>query len=388
MKRIFIGLLLLCGWISTALGEEAPQISLLTCGPTDDYVFYLYGHTALRVQDRGADMVYNYGYFSPEQKNFILNFMVGKPMYSLGVVAFEEFLYEYGVQGRSVVEQVLYLEPEEARTLADKLAWNALPENRDYKYNFYFDNCATRPRDMIEEVVGGLHYRIDESKMPTFREAIRNHSYTASWYTAGADCCLGWKSDESMTIKDAAFLPSLLEQELDHAVRAKDGKQLVVSKQTWLEQTTVIGGGRRYVEWPFYTFLGISILYGVFRLLVWGNQSQVPLRVLRRLLYLFLGLGGVVIWFLALASEHPHTWPNANMLLLHPLYLWLLVTMNKKSFQKSNKWLYFGNFVAILILFGLSHKQVLPMGLPILAITVAVDQFLNWRKGGSIGEKE
>lgn len=387
MKRLVILLTLLLSSLSTLKAQEHPTISLLTCGPTNEYVFYLYGHTAVRVQDQGRDRVYNYGYFSLEQKNFILNFVIGKPMYSLGVVAFDDFLYEYGAQGRSVVEQELNLKPDEARAIADKLAWNALPENRDYKYNFYFDNCATRPRDIIEEAVGGLEYRIDETQMPTFREAIRNHSYTATWYTTGADCCLGWLSDQQMTVEDAAFLPALLEQEFDHAVRVKDGEPLVISKQTLAAQTKIIGGGKRYIEWPFYTFLLIAILYGLLYFLAWGKHIELPLRVLRMVLYTILGISGVIIWFLAIASEHPHTFPNINMLLMHPLYFWLLATMNKKKYHKSNKWLYFGNFVAILIYFILSHKQVLPMGVPILAFTIGVDQFLHWRKEGRLKNK-
>lgn len=137
--------------------QSVPKISLLTCGPTDEYVFYLYGHTALRVQNvaEGSDLVYNYGHFSPSQKNFIINFMLGKPMYSLGVTQFDYFLYEYHMQGRYIVEQVLHLEPDEAIALESKLRWNAQPENSEYKYNFYFDNCATRPRDLIEEFSGG-----------------------------------------------------------------------------------------------------------------------------------------------------------------------------------------------------------------------------------------
>lgn len=398
-KSLAILVLALLGAILTCFAEEvekpdtvsAPIISLLTCGPTDQYVFYLYGHTAIRVQDQGEDLVYNYGYFSPDQKNFILNFIMGKPMYSVGTTTFNEFLYEYQAQGRSVEEQVLNLLPDEARAIVAYLRWNVLPENRDYQYNFYFDNCATRPRDLIEQYTGGLEYRIVAEQLPTFREAIRNKSYTASWYTTGADCCLGWKTDEMMSLKDAAFLPDLLYQEIDQAYRIKDGEKLVIEKKVWLEQTKVIGEGTwGAFNFPMWTFLLVGALYLALYFVKLFKERQAPLNILRWMIYLVLSIGGVIVWFLALLSEHPHTFPNANMLLLHPFYIILLFTMRKARCNKLNNWLYFSNFVAILVYLGLGYKQTLPIGIPFLAITVAADQFLHWRETRNkkkLGEK-
>lgn len=359
---------------------EAPKISLLTCGPTDDYVFYLYGHTAIRVQHEGQDLVFNYGYFSLDQKNFILNFIIGKPMYSLGVTTFEEFLWEYSAQGRSVVEQELALLPEEATLLYDKLQWNALPENRDYQYNFYFDNCATRPRDMIEAAVGGLKYQLPADSLPTFREAIRQKSRTAVWYTMGADICLGWKSDQQMTLRDAAFLPELLEQEMDSALRLDTGTPLVTNKVVWLEQTKQIVNRTMHCHFPLLIFIGMGLLLALFK---WGRWDKL-LRVSEKIIFFLLGIGGIVVWFLALFSQHPHTWPNANMLFLHPFWLILTFAHGKIKYSKTNKWLYFGNFVAIIAYLLLSFVQVLPSDLPTLAVVVAIDQWLHWRDANKL----
>ncbi|MDO5017307.1 MAG: DUF4105 domain-containing protein [Porphyromonas sp.] len=373
MKKLltaFLALLL----TGVAYGS-APKVSLLTCGPTDDYVFYLYGHTALRVQHEGEDLVYNYGYFSLEQKHFIFNFIIGKPMYSLGVTGFDHFLWEYGAQGRSVVEQQLALTDSEATAIANKLKWNALPENRDYQYNFYFDNCATRPRDLIEEAVGGITYLLPADSLPTFRQAIRRQSHTAVWYTMGADLCLGWKSDRQMSLRDAAFLPSLLEEELDSAVRDDTGAPLVSDKVVWLKQDKVIEN--KYESWhlPLVLFLFLMILYFI----LYYKRRERPLRFLRRTLYLLLGLGGVTVWFLAIGSEHPHTWPNANMLLLHPV--WLFMAFRKTKRMRTDKWLYFCNFVAVVVyLLSGFLLQELPMYISILAVWVAADQYLMWRE--------
>lgn len=371
IKKYFLAITLLLSSLSTL---AAPKVSFLTCGPTDDDVFSLYGHTAIRVQQNGQDIVYNYGNFSLEQKNFILNFTLGKPMYSLGVISFQDFLWEYSSQGRSVVEQELNLTETEAFLLADKLAWNALPENRDYQYNFYFDNCATRPRDLLEEAIGGITYQLDSATLPTFREAIREKSHTAVWYTMGADMCLGWKTDKQMTLQDAAFLPSYLEQELDSALRTDTNEPVVTNKIVWVEQSKKITNP--YEKWRLPTFL-FAIL-GI--LLVIRPTSKIQ-TLYRRVIYSLFGVGGLIIWFLTIVSEHPHTWPNANMLLMHPVWFILAFTTFNKEWTKANKWLYFGNFVAIVIylLLGL-FLQELPKHLHMLAIAIAIDQYFLWKE--------
>ena len=374
MKRIFFLFLL------SAIGLSCyakTQISLLTAGPTDEYVFLLYGHTALRVRTETQDLVYNYGYFSMQQDNFFLNFMLGKPMYSLGVTSFEDFLLEYVLQGRSVTEQVLNFSEEECAKLENKLKKNALPENRDYIYNFYFDNCATRPRDLIEQTANGLVYNIDSGKIPTFREAIRNQSRPAQWYTVGTDLCLGWKSDQRMTIKDAAFLPNLLLQELDHAYRKDNGEAIILAKIEHAPQTRDINRDISPIAWPMLTFMLLALGYAF--LFFFGDKHKVGLTTLRSLIYFVLGTGGVIIWFLSLVSAHPHTYPNANMLLLHPMWYVLSASVwcKTQKYVHMNYWLYLINFVAIVIYLMLGYKQVLPQGVPILALLVGVDLLLQ-----------
>lgn len=379
MRKQIVSIIIALLCFTTTL-SAAPVISLLTCGPTDKYVFYLYGHTALRVQDNGEDWVYNYGYFSLQQKNFIINFMIGKPMYSVGVVPFQDFLMEYHAEGRSVTEQVLNLTPSEAQAMYDKLRWNALPENRDYQYNFYFDNCATRPRDFIWQFSGGLTCAVDPTTMPTFREALRHMSNTAQWYTMGADLCLGWKSDEKMTIEDAAFLPELLEQEMDLSKRKDNGEAIVLSKVTHLPQTKIVGEHSSPIRWPFWTPVLVAILYALLYYFAQSRGKESPLKLLQTTIYTLLGIGGVALYFLAFSS-HPHTFPNANMLLMHPLHFMLAGWIwRKNKVGKPLFWLYFVNFVAVVCYLGMGYKQVLPEGMAIWGLLMLVDFFLGTRR--------
>ena len=375
-RLLYTTLLTLLSSLILPLAAE-PRASLITCGQSAEYVFYLYGHTAIRIQDpeTGLDRAYNYGYFSTSQKNFIPNFMIGKPMYMLGVTDFDSMVYDYADQGRSMVEQELSLRPQEVRELMEYLDWNALPENAEYQYNYFYDNCATRPRDLIERFVqGGLVYRVDRKSLPTFREATRQSSKSAKWYTFGTDLCLGVKSDAQMTVRDAGFLPVLLEQSMDLAYREDTGEPIVVRKQEIIPQTQVIEVPR--FDGPLVTILAVVAVYLLCYFVV-RRYTPLPWRILRCALYVIFGLAGIVLWFLSLFSAHPHTLLNANMVLLHPFWLILVVTMWQEGRHKRlNSRLYLINLLLSLVYLGLGYVQTLPIGMAYMAILIGLDQFV------------
>ena len=391
-KHLFpITLLTLLWTLMLPLGAT-PRASLITCGQSGEFVFYLYGHTAIRITDpeTGLDKAYNYGYFSMEQKNFIPNFMIGKPMYMLGVTDFDSMVYDYAAQGRRVSEQQLNLRPDEVQALMDFLDWNALPENAEYRYNYFYDNCATRPRDLIERFTkGGLVYRVDPASLPTFREATRQYSKSAKWYTFGTDLCLGVKSDTRMTVHDAAFVPELLEQSMDLAFRKDTGEPIVSRKEEIVPQTQLIEVPR--FDGPLVTILALVVIYLICYFVV-RRYTSVPWQVLRCGLYLLLGLAGIVLWFLSLFSAHPHTLLNANMVLMHPFWLILVVTMwQELRHRRLNSLLYLVNLLLALVYLGLGYVQTLPIGMAYLAILIGLDQFIGryveWGGTGKVFEE-
>lgn len=391
-KHLFpITLLTLLWTLMLPLGAT-PRASLITCGQSGEFVFYLYGHTAIRITDpeTGLDKAYNYGYFSMEQKNFIPNFMIGKPMYMLGVTDFDSMVYDYAAQGRRVSEQQLNLRPDEVQALMDFLDWNALPENAEYRYNYFYDNCATRPRDLIERFTkGGLVYRVDPASLPTFREATRQCSRSAKWYTFGTDLCLGVKSDTRMTVHDAAFVPELLEQSMDLAFRKDTGEPIVSRKEEIVPQTQLIEVPR--FDGPLVTILALVAIYLICCFVV-RRYTSVPWQVLRCGLYLLLGLAGIVLWFLSLFSAHPHTLLNANMVLMHPFWLILAVTMwQELRHRRLNSLLYLINLLLALVYLGLGYVQTLPIGMAYLAILIGLDQFIGryveWGGTGKVFEE-
>ena len=154
--RCFI--LYLTLWISLpssaiTLSPQA-EISILTCAPGTE-LYSLFGHTAIRVSDpyQKIDAVFNYGTFDFRTPHFYLKYAKGLLLYQLSVTSYENFISSYILDDRSVWSQTLQLDSLTKQQLFDNLLKNQLPENRTYLYNFLFDNCSTRVRDMISESI-------------------------------------------------------------------------------------------------------------------------------------------------------------------------------------------------------------------------------------------
>ena len=136
--------------------SDSASISILTCSPGQE-VYAKFGHSGIRINDSvtKTDMVFNYGIFSFNTENFYYKFIKGETDYYLGVHPTDFFLAEYEERNSMVWEQVLNLSTTEKRKIINALIDNYRPENRVYRYNYVFDNCATRPRDKILNNITG-----------------------------------------------------------------------------------------------------------------------------------------------------------------------------------------------------------------------------------------
>ena len=175
------------------LGQSAKlspnaRISVLTCGPGSD-LYSKFGHSAFRIQDASQDMdlVYNYGTFNFNAPNFYYNFAIGRPIFSLSVSKFPDFLYSYQLENRWVKEQLLALDNGDKNALYLFLRENSLPENRDYKYDYLHDNCSTKIPEVLQKVLGQqLVFRDGEQYTDTsFRDLIRANLKSNSWSSFG-----------------------------------------------------------------------------------------------------------------------------------------------------------------------------------------------------------
>lgn len=156
-KLLFIFLLVTNLTVFGQKLELSPEanISIITCGPGDQ-VYSHFGHSAIRVKDSslGIDVVYNYGTFDFTTPNFTLKFARGKLNYTLARQNFRYFLLSYQEEKRWVKEQVLNIDLDEKQKLFSFLETNYLPQNRDYKYDFFYNNCATKIWDVLKTSYG------------------------------------------------------------------------------------------------------------------------------------------------------------------------------------------------------------------------------------------
>mgnify|MGYP000209880521 CR=1 FL=1 len=201
----------LCITVIAAVSAKADgyRVSLVTCYP-GQIVYELYGHTAIRIKNGNMDKAYNFGMFSFSKPNFIYRFVKGETDYALAGYPFIYFMPEYIERNSKVVEQVLNLSQRQAEELYRQLEWLSLPENREYRYNYVLDNCATRPRDMVEKVTGGIEYPQPADTTLTFRRMMRSYSTNYPWYQFGIDLALGPGIDYRLDTREQMFAPIYL----------------------------------------------------------------------------------------------------------------------------------------------------------------------------------
>lgn len=296
------------------------RISLLTCAPGEE-LYSTFGHTALRVQDsvNGTDLVFNYGTFefSPD---FYTKFIRGKLLYSLSVEAFEDFLYAYRYESRSVQEQVLQFNCEEKQKLYAALQNNAKEENRNYRYDFLFDNCTTRAGDIVVKNTTApvVFKNILDGKAPTFRDLI--HSYLDAgheyWSKLGIDILLGAKLDHKVSNREAMFLPGYLLKGFDSAT--VDHHPLVNPPQTILQMPSPLSGKSFFTPMMVFSLLLVVILALSFLRYGWARTA---LNVFDFLFFFTLGLAGIVLLFMWFGTDHKVCQNNYNLLWALPTNL-------------------------------------------------------------------
>lgn len=337
--------------------SDHPKISLLTCSPCNDEVYMLYGHTAIRIQDtviaenftRTQDYVFNYGLFDFSKPNFIYRFAKGETDYKLGVHDFASFLHEYQMRGSEVCEQELNLNPAESNALREALIINARPENCVYRYNFFFDNCATRPASIIEQAVNGKTAYAETQKDESFRDLINRCTRNHPWVTFGCDLALGSPTDRTMTLRESFFIPERLKEAFAEAwIINPDGSKRPLVKETRILTENIEG----LTNDSFFTPFVYSVLFFVLILLltIIEIRKRAYFRWLDCLLFFIAGTAGCILFFLSFISVHPSTWPNISLAWLHPFHWVGVILFAVKKLNKAAYWYHFINFAALLTL--------------------------------------
>lgn len=332
MKRLYytlyIYILVFFACSFSAGAQDRVRVSLLTCEPGTE-IYALFGHTALRYEDpsRDIDWVFNYGVFSFNTPNFVYRFVKGETDYQLGIVPYRYFETEYALRGSSVYQQTLNLKPEEKLRLWQLLEENYLPQNRVYRYNFFYDNCTTRARDRIEQCIDGkIEYPEARSGL-SFRDIVHQYTDGHEWEEFGIDLCLGAEADRPISGREQMFAPFYMKEAAEKAVIvSSDGTR----RPLVLKETKVVDAQPEPAEpvLPFPPFAAGMIL------LLASIGIAVYYLYLRRipywwyvLLFAVQGVAGCVIAFLFFCSVHPTVGSNWLLALLNPLPLFYLPVM-------------------------------------------------------------
>lgn len=327
---------------------DSVEIGLITCTPHEE-IYSLYGHTALRYHNLRTrqDLVFNYGVFNYKAPHFVARFVLGKTDYELGVIPFAPFCKYYKDWGSEVIEQVLDLTNEEKERITKALALNLRPENSVYRYNFFYDNCSTRPRDIIEHnMMGDIIYSPREDYSPSYRAMIHELTGHHEWASFGNDLLLGFKADTHTDYRQQEFLPLNLMYSFDHAQVYENGKyRPLVKERRILVKAGVQIREKDFPLSPTVCFLLLAILSLLIASIEYKRKCCIVWFDV--VLMTLTGLAGILL-FIMLFSEHPTTSTNLQILILNPLSLLFIpaVIRHKKT-------IYWKMLLCFLILFFL-----------------------------------
>lgn len=344
--------------LANDLWLDSVKVSLLTCGPSPE-IYALYGHTALRIQDpkHHLDWAVNWGIFNMRERFFALRFVFGLTDYRVAVFPMEEMLADYAADGRWIKEQYVRLSREEKKRLLAALEENLRPENVHYRYNYFYDNCTTRPRDMIVSSLVRNDYPPTVATQTTYREEIHHWNEHHRWARLGNDLLLGVKSDVPLTSREAEFLPDNLRKSFDKWERVY-GTHYLLSPQA--EETGS--------DWPTPMACAIALTLVVIALTVVGYYKQWSLLWLDSTLLVLVGLPGIIL-FAMLFSQHPTVNCNLQIFMLNPLALWGAFLIHKKKWRKKVAWV----SLACVIIFALgSIWQRYAEGMLVVALALLV----------------
>ena len=352
---------------------DSIQFSLLTCAPGCE-IYALFGHTAIRYQNfsKGVDLVFNYGMFSFDTPHFVYRFVKGETDYQLGITPYSYFESEYAFRGSSVYQQVLNLTYLEKISLLKLLQDNYLPENRVYRYNYFYDNCTTRARDQIERSIQGkvVYPSVDWHK--TFRGIVHEFTKGSPWDELGIDLCLGAEADKPIDIRQQMFAPFYMRYFAQDAyIQTPDGvrRPLVLREEKIVDAELDTESSRKITPMiAAALFLLLNVIIGFFQwrkqMIFWGWDI---------LLYAVQGMAGCIIAFLFFISSHPTVGSNWLLLLFNPLPLFYLPFMvyrelkHKKDLYHTCNLVYLTLFMALFPFLPQDFNlTVLPLALGLL----------------------
>jgi hypothetical protein len=329
---------------SAETGEDL-TVKISINGPGDELYFW-WGHIALVIDDArtGQSRYYDYGLFSFENTNFFYNFAFGRLLYSCGVSYAASNIASYIMTNRDITLYTLDIPPEKRLEIREIAENDVLPENRDYWYHHFKDNCSTRLRDIIDIAAYG-QFKEEYNTAPgryTLRQHVRRHTWFSPFFDWILNFWMGQGIDTPITVWQEMFLPS----EVGRNIKDFSYTDSYGSLHKLVSNTDVINRsiGRPEVldiprrQWPreFAFSIGIMLLLGLLFFLKRKNAAgHILLGLSQSIIGLFFGIVSLILYFMVLFTNHDYTYHNLNMIFVSPLML-LAVPLGIKYAFASN----------------------------------------------------
>jgi len=386
MTRYILYLFLfLFGGLTGLISQEKPEaeVYLITCGPGTE-TYSIYGHSALRIiiSDKNSDLVYNWGVFDFSTPNFAWKFAKGRLEYMLAVDTFDRFLQDYFFEERWVQIQKINLAPGEVERLFLLITENLKPENVKYRYDFFYDDCSTRIRDILEKSIGNrlLYPPAETRKIPTFRDKVREYQESYAWMNLGIDLIMGSPGDKKASFRDRMFLPLDLQKGLSEAVISRDGKRvpLLQNPVTVLDFDPLVIN-RSFLASPFFIFSLLLIIIIILTAVYRGIKASF---VMDLIIFLVFSVLAILMIFFNFFTDHQQMRWNLNIIWLSPFIPVCLISLFRKAHTAI--WFRLTFFLAIsfllfyLIIFPQIINEAFPPLILILAFRSSVRADFKW----------
>jgi hypothetical protein len=311
---------------------DSLTVKIAVMGPGDELYFW-WGHLAIVVEDaaRGEKRLYDYGVFSFDNEDFFVNFAFGRMLYQMNVSAADRVYQRYIDDNRDVTLYTLDLDADKKESVYAFLEWNARPENHDYWYHHFNDNCVTRVINILDEAIGGQFYGqyTDKPGRFTLRQHVRRHTWFSPFWDWFLCFLMGQGIDRPTTMREEMFLPSEVGRNITNFRYIDDEgreRKLVSSIEVLhkaVNRPPVLEVPRK--QWPRELVAGMLIAALLITVMLLRKRHEKFGRVLwgmsNALLGLFFGLVGSLLFFLTFFTNHDYIWHNANVVFINPILL-------------------------------------------------------------------
>jgi hypothetical protein len=338
IRNVLVPLVLLLLVDLHAFAAE-PQAWLMTYG-TAERVEEQFGHNAIWIRDpqQGVDQVYNFGFFDFDKPGFYREFLFGEMIYVALARSPEEELGYYRWRDREVRAQLLNLTPQQIRRLAGWLEERIQPETRDFRYDYYFNNCSNRVRDALDFALEGALAEFAQTRPGRldFRDHTRRMLADDPLLYLGTLAGLGRPADRPRSLWEEMFLPEVVAEAVNAMeVRNERGEAVpLVMVDTRLYESTRAPDPRTPMPaWGLgFAIAAVGLALILLPARLWSKHPAAAL-IGARIWILLVTIAGALLGFLWLATDHQAAWRNENLLLLNPLVLLLIRFRGGRSEQ-------------------------------------------------------